>query len=105
MRRKRVSVLGLIDPNRPTGFTFEIQLPESRAQRAQELIREYRPVRQMAFTLARPWKPAKNPAANALTSSANHENHGANHKDRADEPEEKVQSAFFGRYQLLAVTL
>jgi cell division septation protein DedD len=92
-------------PYRPTGFTFEIQSPESRVQRAQELIREYRPVRQAAFTFVRPWKPVKDPAANALTSAATRETHGANHEDRADEPEKKVQSAFFGRYQLLAVAL
>jgi septal ring-binding cell division protein DamX len=92
-------------PYRPTGFTFEIQPPESRAQRARELIREYRPVRQTAFTFVRPWKPVKHPGANVLISPAPSENHGANHEKRPDEREKKVQSVLSGRNQLLAVAI
>jgi cell division protein FtsN len=90
-------------PYRPTGFTFELQPPESRPQRAQELIREYRPVRQSAFTFARPWKPARDPAMNALKSAATRENRAANHEEPPVKRQESIPRSSFGRYQLLAV--
>ncbi len=55
---------------RPTGFTFELCPAQSRAERARELITEYRPVLQTSdsFELRRLWRRWLNSGANAFDS-------------------------------------
>jgi hypothetical protein len=56
--------------SRPTGFTFELCPAQSRAQRARELIAEYRPVLQTSdsLDLRRLWRRWLNSGANAFDS-------------------------------------
>jgi DedD protein len=91
---------------RPIGFTFEVCSAELRAQRAQELIAEYRPVlqRRELFAFTRSWKPRKNQAVSGAAAT-----NATQHEDRSDpiaaNQKAKDKRFYFSADQLVVVVL
>lgn len=93
---------------RPIGFTFEVCSPEMRAQRAQQLIAEYRPVLQTRelFGVVRAWRRSKKQSLSPLQSRSAAATDHADDED-ASVPSEKPRSKlfYFSRDQLVILAL
>jgi cell division septation protein DedD len=92
--------------SRPTGFTFELCPAQSRAQRARELIAEYRPVLQTSdsLDLRRLWRRWLNSGANAFDSYTVIEpENGKDLEAPSTAPKHQAKTRSLSRRQLVVV--